>query len=409
MNPDTPTPDNAQPLQSESSTQATPGLQDDESLIDILRTKRKAVSRQKVCQPCRLRKVRCSYDTPCKSCIERGHPELCIYADDPNPKRVFTDLAPNSPPKPPDEDRWSPSRQEWLEMRQDLRSVKAFIQTMTGSTSRHNTTALVHSTPASASAPETASSGNTPGGRNRSLVPGISASSSVTGDTVFLGANSAPALVAALINEKRDSALQEILSSGVLPTFGLENESTIYPFVDLWGIPYGSFQRIELLCNILPSMASDCMSIFKQYRNIAHVIYPGIVDISQFESDLLNFLRQRNNNSLTIQAGSIAEQIVHGKNLHWLGLLFAVLASGFQCSEIPRKERQMKSQVYGKRIHYKQISKVIMLTSPQSVAPTNVSELSTTSHELHSPIFKHCWLLETSSQTTLMLVWLGRC
>jgi hypothetical protein len=32
--------------------------------------------------------------------------------------------------------------------------------------------------------------------------------------------------------------------------------------------------------------------------------------------------------------------------LHWLGLLFATLASGFQCSDLPRKERQIKSQVY---------------------------------------------------------------
>ena len=33
-----------------------------------------------MCAPCRVRKVKCSYDTPCRSCAERGHPELCDYS-----------------------------------------------------------------------------------------------------------------------------------------------------------------------------------------------------------------------------------------------------------------------------------------------------------------------------------------
>jgi hypothetical protein len=38
--------------------------------------------------------------------------------------------------------------------------------------------------------------------------------------------------------------------------------------------------------------------------------------------------------------------MVYGKSMSWLGLIFAVLGSGIQSSELPRKERQMKSQVY---------------------------------------------------------------
>ena len=37
---------------------------------------------------------------------------------------------------------------------------------------------------------------------------------------------------------------------------------------------------------------------------------------------------------------------MYGKSLSWMGLLFATLGSGIQSSELPRKERQMKSQVY---------------------------------------------------------------
>jgi hypothetical protein len=46
---------------------------------------------------------------------------------------------------------------------------------------------------------------------------------------------------------------------------------------------------------------------------------------------------------------SLTEQNIYGKDLHWVGLLFATLASGCQCSDLPRKELQLTSQVYGKR------------------------------------------------------------
>ena len=34
---------------------------------------------QKACNPCRLRKVWCSYELPCQTCLARQHPELCQY------------------------------------------------------------------------------------------------------------------------------------------------------------------------------------------------------------------------------------------------------------------------------------------------------------------------------------------
>ena len=42
----------------------------------------------------------------------------------------------------------------------------------------------------------------------------------------------------------------------------------------------------------------------------------------------------------------VTEQAIYDKNLEWVGLLFAVLASGCQCSGLPRKERELTSQVY---------------------------------------------------------------
>ena len=33
---------------------------------------------QRACYPCSSRKVRCDRTTPCRTCVQRGHPEICI-------------------------------------------------------------------------------------------------------------------------------------------------------------------------------------------------------------------------------------------------------------------------------------------------------------------------------------------
>jgi hypothetical protein len=170
--------------------------------------------------------------------------------------------------------------------------------------------------------------------------------SSILEDTVYLGGNSVPAMVIALGWNHDQNAVNELLDKSILPVFGLDNDSATYPFVDLWGIPHGSPRRIELLTKLLPADA-DCIQVFRQYRDTAHVIYPGLIDIIKFESDLSAFLTARRTCPYEAQVGGLARHHVYGQNIHWLGLLFAALASGFQCSNLPRKERQMKSQVYG--------------------------------------------------------------
>ena len=241
---------------------------------------------------------------------------------------------------------WLPPKQEWDEMRDSLSTVSQLLRDLRDRASKSNTELSGQRRATSRTSPDASSTG---GALDPSIVEGMSARNALTGDTVYLGGNSVPAMVVALAHDNRDEAVQDFLQKSVLPVFALDNESATYPFVDLWGLPHGSFQRIELLCKLLPSSDSECMQVFKQYRDTAHVIYPGVIDILQFESDLLDFLRNRGTNALTAQAGSLASQIVFGKDLHWLGLLFATMASGFQCSDLSRKERQMKSQVYGMR------------------------------------------------------------
>ena len=139
--------------------------------------------------------------------------------------------------------------------------------------------------------------------------------------------------------------IQEMLGKTVLPLFGLDNETATYPFVDLWGLPHGSLARAQELAKALPS-DSQMRYFFQCYREMGYVIFAGIVSPDQLEADLATFLVTR-----AAQYGAqdgVTEQQVYGQTINWLALLFAVLASGAQCSSMPRKERELTSQVYSK-------------------------------------------------------------
>jgi hypothetical protein len=138
---------------------------------------------------------------------------------------------------------------------------------------------------------------------------------------------------------------QEVLGKSILPMFGLDNESATYPFVDLWGLPHGSLARAQELAKALPS-DTQSLSFFRYYRDMAFVIYPGLAQLELFEEELNQFLVVRAANDAAGEG--VTEQQVHGQDFHWLGLLFAVLASGAQSSQMQRKERELTSQVYGK-------------------------------------------------------------
>ena len=168
------------------------------------------------------------------------------------------------------------------------------------------------------------------------------------GEIVHLGAGSVPAMLFALGQGQGQSPeerarLAEFLGKSVLPLFGLDNESATYPFVDLWGLPHGSLQRARELAKALPN-DTQCVQLFRQYRDVSWVIYPGVAQIDVLEQDLSTFLLNRAavNGSLD----GVTDQNIYGKSYHWLAVLFAVLGSGAQCSNMPRRERELTSQVY---------------------------------------------------------------
>jgi hypothetical protein len=160
---------------------------------------------------------------------------------------------------------------------------------------------------------------------------------------VHFGAGSIPAFLIAMRNGGNTdlTEAQEVLGKSIL----LDNESATYPFVDLWGLPHGSLARAQELAKALPT-DSQSLSFFRYYRDMAYVIYPGLAQLELFEEELNQFIVVRAANDAAGEG--VTEQEVHGQDFHWLGLLFAVLASGAQSSQMQRKERELTSQVYSK-------------------------------------------------------------
>ena len=311
---------------------------------EILRRKRKARG-QRACYPCRQRKVKCNYGTPCKTCADRDHPELCLYQQ-PSKRVDISSFPETSHPNSDDTTYLSP---EWDWIASKIDNIEKSLQELKNGL-KHLAAGYQYPLAGSKSPLVDQAATDLNSNVAEQSAQGIHTNNYFTGETVHLGENSVPAMVVALGSGSDEETIRGLLGKSILPLFGLDNQSATYPFVDLWGLPHGSSSRIDELCKLLPADA-DCLQYFQRYRDSAHVLYPGVVDIRQFESDLTRFLINRARRAANMHGEAVTEQTIYGMSLHWLGLLFAVLASGCQCSGIPRKERQLTSQVYGKG-HY---------------------------------------------------------
>ena len=375
----------------------TAGAPPKSEVDDFLRRKRK-VREHKACYPCRQRKVRCDLGRPCRTCVEREHPELCDYHP-PTKKQnigsgggVGNNSSGNSNVDPRFEDQQlgggggsfnggnsvTLAQSDFHQLCRKLESVEQSLEDLrreirnNGTGGNGNVGVDFHRLPqfsgASSPAPHSNSGGGNGNGRSEAprffensftrhaSLHGIHTRNDLTGQTVHLGGSSVPALVMALGQGNREqSSIQEILGKSMLPIFGLDNETATYPFVDLWGLAHGSLAKAEQLAKTIPT-DSQCLSFFQCYRDMGHVIYPGVADCAAMETDLTSFLMTRAN--YREMEGELAGEVMPGvtetsiydRDLHWLGMLFAVLASGCQCSGLPRKERELTSQVYGKAV-----------------------------------------------------------
>lgn len=311
----------------------------DVDLSEALRGKRKTRG-QRACYPCRHRKVRCSYEQPCKTCLDRGHPELCRYQAAPKRSKPSStvDSLPtlSNHPSPPASDwnkvwnKFEKVQQSILELQEELKHVAAgtVVAAQPGKKPRLEEWMDAGSVSRAADT-------------NFQL---MQPDDDPTGEMAYDRPISVPALIMSLEKGREEETIGKLVGRTALPVFGLDNESATYPFVGLWSMSAGSAERIQELCKLLPTNGA-CLQTFCHYRDTAHVLFPGLVDIETFESELGQFLMQRAN--APPGAGHFTEENVYGQNIHWLGLLFATLASGSQCLAMPNKEGQLTSQVYG--------------------------------------------------------------
>lgn len=95
-----------------------------------------------------------------------------------------------------------------------------------------------------------------------------------------------------------------------------------------------------------PFSLMPCDRLFAFYRDIAGTIYPVLPDTASFEANLNTLLTHRTFSGGLHLPSTDGVERPFGVSLSWLGLLFAVLASGTQFSNLPAKERELTSQVY---------------------------------------------------------------
>ncbi|KAK5191036.1 hypothetical protein LTR92_009248 [Exophiala xenobiotica] len=305
----------------------------------ILRRKRKARERR-ACYPCRQRKVKCNYETPCQRCIDRDHVDLCSYQQ---AAKGPTD-AEQLPNPPVTSSSHGPHRAapDWNQLWSKLQTIEVFLRDIKNEVASH-----INSPADSALSVR---QGNSPsqGTReaNTTAVPAFPAKSGLVADgSVYLGCDSVPAMALALGSGNDEEAMQNVVGNSVLPLFGLDNESATYPFTDLWGLT-DMPSRVKEVCKLIPSDA-DCFQHLRHYRDNAHVLYPAVVNIDRFETEMPRFLVTRSSRRSQVDAYVDQSSEIYGQTVHWLSLFFACLASGCQCSSLPRKERQLTAQVYG--------------------------------------------------------------
>ncbi|KAL4746969.1 hypothetical protein BDW72DRAFT_183794 [Aspergillus terricola var. indicus] len=348
----------------------------------IIRAKRKA-REPKACYPCHARKVKCDRNLPCDGCVKRDHAELCSY-ERPSKRRVGTgpdtgyldggaglpaagagpagggtrtsagaearldgsvrlkqEPGLSSQTSPASGGRVSIAREDWDNVRNKLREMEQTLATMRAGLDKANEEgAGVHSTLETGSVQSADASNRSKGGSPER--EGILAPNTLGEGTVHLGSRSVLAYI--LNNKSGSDQLQALLEGGILPKLGLDNESATYPFVDLWSSEMSTFD-ISAVCCALPT-DQQCKEFFCYYRDIAGAIYPVIEDVVLFERQLDLLLHNRNAAGGVYKANDDHAQRPFGMSIAFLGLLFAVLASGCQSSDLPGKERELSSQVY---------------------------------------------------------------
>jgi len=321
---------------SDDSRQGGKMEMDQEEVDAIIRNRRK-VRDPKACYACHRRKVKCDRGLPCDSCVKRDHPELCSYERPTKKRRIALSSAlaqaDGRQPEPSSEGNVNSGpnitvpKEQWQRLNRELEQLRAAAKEDPDDGA--STTAEEQSASGLASRSDE-------GDRE-----GVHAPSNQMG-TMHLGSRSVLAYMIGNRTKSTQDTARSLLEENILPNLGLDNETTTYPFVDLWSTD-SSMQDVSSLVKALPE-DSLCREFWLTYRDIPCVIYPVVPDAQAFDQTLNYLLQQRAH--MTRTGAEIDPNRPYGVSLPWLALLFAVLASGSQSTGRLAKERELTSQVY---------------------------------------------------------------
>ena len=202
--------------------------------------------------------VKCDRGSPCESCVKRDHPELCSY-ERPSKRRQLAinsrlseleraDHADRLSYSPTNSNHDAPAsqpgvtisilREQWDKMNQDMRTMQETIYNL-----RNGMDNVV--------ADEKPGVVGNGGKSDDSEREGIHAPSGNLG-TMHLGSRSVLAYMMGLGRTKSSQeAARTLLEENILPKLGLDNETSTYPFVDLWSTDASAWD-VSALCRTLP-------------------------------------------------------------------------------------------------------------------------------------------------------------
>ena len=202
--------------------------------------------------------VKCDRGSPCESCVKRDHPELCSY-ERPSKRRqlaINSRLSElelrdrvDSPSYSPTTSNNDPAasqpgttisipKDRWDKMNEDLRTMQETIYDL-----RNGMDGVVAD-----EKPDVVGSG---GKSDDSEREGIHAPSGNLG-TMHLGSRSVLAYMMGLGRTRSSQeAAKTLLEENILPKLGLDNETSTYPFVDLWSTDASAWD-VSALCRTLP-------------------------------------------------------------------------------------------------------------------------------------------------------------
>ncbi|KAJ5637542.1 Zn(II)2Cys6 transcription factor [Penicillium lividum] len=331
---------------------------------EILKRKRR-VRGIKSCFPCRHRKVKCSGDLPCESCVSRGHPELCCVPSSesgensravPIPSgdvgsRDSRSLA-ESPDREADGDR--------LQREHSRNTIPGLDHSENDNESSPDHTASIDlmikrlenieeqisslkaDLKKSRSNSRTGANFNSHDSQSSNLQlkmhlttnfvprsPGKNFVEDATGATIFLGGHSDPPAALGCRSAPGDGIpSDDLLLDQIAPR--------AYPFTSMWGPDAGAAD----VCWTLPE-DSDIVRYCQIYQTIVYPYYPALVTLEEFNSSLWKFLDYR----ADLQQSNEVSKL-DNMDTSWLALLFAVLACGVQFSNDPIKKRDLQSKVF---------------------------------------------------------------